>query len=520
VRELPSSWTVIALGEAGSWCGGGTPSKDVPEFWVSGGVPWVSPKDMKAEVIRDSKDHITDRAIEQSAAKRVPEGSVLVVTRSGILAHTLPVAVTEVEVTVNQDLKALTPNESIEANFVAWALRASGHDILETCRKDGTTVASIEFESLRRYQLPLAPQNEQRRIVDSVDSYITKLDNAVASLERVQAKLKAYRASALKAAVEGRLVPTEASLARAEKRDYEPAEALLARILKERRRRWEEAELANLKAAGKTPRDDRWKEKYEEPAAPDTSALPKLPEGWCWASWPQVGFSQNGRAFPSAEYRDTGVRLLRPGNLHESGRVEWNEKNTRHLPERWASDHPSYLVGPGELVINLTAQSLADEFLGRVCVTAAGEHCLLNQRIARLTPVLASTRFVLWIFKSPWFRKFVAALNTGSLIQHMFTTQLEEFILPLPPLVEQEQIADEVERQNTIAELCASSAALSIRRSGVLRQAVLKWAFEGKLVDQDPTDEPAEKLLARIRGEKAAAAPLRQSRGRTAKVTA
>ena len=123
-----------------------------------------------------------------------------------------------------------------------------------------------------------------RRIVDAIDSYLTRLDDAVASLERVQAKLKAYRASVLKAAVEGRLVPTEASLARAEKRDYEPAEVLLARILKERRRRWEEAELAKLKAAGKTPKDDKWKAKYEEPVAPDTSTLPELPEGWCWAS--------------------------------------------------------------------------------------------------------------------------------------------------------------------------------------------------------------------------------------------
>ena len=116
-----------------------------------------------------------------------------------------------------------------------------------------------------------SPASEQRRIVEAIDSYLTRLDDAVASLERVQAKLKAYRASVLKAAVEGRLVPTEASLARAEKRDYEPAEALLARILKERRRRWEEAELAKLKAAGKTPKDDKWKARYEEPVAPDTS---------------------------------------------------------------------------------------------------------------------------------------------------------------------------------------------------------------------------------------------------------
>src|SRR6267378_3319568 len=109
----------------------------------------------------------------------------------------------------------------------------------------------VPKQFLEEESLPLAPAPEQQRIVETIDSYLTRLDAAVASLERVRAKLKAYRASVLKAAVEGRVVPTEASLARAEKRDYEPADVLLARILKERRRRWEEAELARLKAAGK-----------------------------------------------------------------------------------------------------------------------------------------------------------------------------------------------------------------------------------------------------------------------------
>ncbi len=162
---------------------------------------------------------------------------------------------------------------------------------------------------------------EQQRIVDAIDSYLTRLDDAVASLERVQAKLKAYRASVLKAAVEGRLVPTEASLARAEKRDYEPAEALLARILKERRRRWEDAELAKLKAAGNTPKDDKWKAKYEEPVAPDASRLPELAEGWCWASLGAliVDGPQNGMYVPKSQYGE-GTPIIRIDDYQ----VDWS----------------------------------------------------------------------------------------------------------------------------------------------------------------------------------------------------
>ena len=134
------------------------------------------------------------------------------------------------------------------------------------------------------YEIPVPPLPEQHRIVAAIETQFTRLDAAVAALQRVQANLKRYRASVLQAACEGRLVPTEAELARAEGRSYEPADQLLQRILQERRAKWEAEQLADMKAKGKVPKDDRWKSKYREPVKPDTSELPELPEGWVWAS--------------------------------------------------------------------------------------------------------------------------------------------------------------------------------------------------------------------------------------------
>jgi type I restriction enzyme S subunit len=184
--------------------------------------------------------------------------------------------------------------------------------------------------------------------------------------------------------------------------------------------------------------------------------------------------------------------------------VEWTAENTRYLPDKWASEFPTFIVGPGELVINLTAQSLKDEFLGRVCITANGERCLLNQRIARLRPIKVSPRYLLWMFKSNVFRRFVDDLNTGSLIQHMFTSQLAEFTLPLPPLAEQHRIVAEVERRLSVIDELEMQVEASLKRAERLRQAILKRAFEGKLVPQDPNDEPASLLLERIRNTRAA----------------
>src|SRR5690606_15012393 len=136
------------------------------------------------------------------------------------------------------------------------------------------------------------------------EAYFSRLDAAVAALERVRANLKRYRASVLKAACEGRLVPTEAQLARREGRDYEPADVLLERILRERRTRWEAEELERLKAKGKPPTEERWKQKYKEPDPPDTTELPSLPEGWAWATLGQliVAGPQNGLYLPKSAY--------------------------------------------------------------------------------------------------------------------------------------------------------------------------------------------------------------------------
>ncbi len=168
-NQAADTWTIASLKDLGKWSGGGTPSKSKLHYWESGTIPWVSPKDMKTERIIDSEDHITELAISESTANLIPDGSVLIVTRSGILRHTLPVAVTTIPVTVNQDLKALTPKQGILPEYVAWALRAFGRDILNTCSKQGTTVNSIDTPALLRYEIPVAPLDQQKRIVEEIE---------------------------------------------------------------------------------------------------------------------------------------------------------------------------------------------------------------------------------------------------------------------------------------------------------------------------------------------------------------
>lgn len=500
--RLPPGWASVPLRDLGKWTGGGTPSKTVSAYWTGGSIPWVSPKDMKVPVIFDSLDHITDDAVAASAAKLIPPGSVLVVTRSGILAHTLPVARTAVAVTVNQDIKALTPAPPINPDFVAWGVRAFGMPILHACSKDGTTVASVDTELLQDFPLPVAPKAEQPRIVSALESYLTRLDDAVTTLERVQRNLTRHRASVLKAAVEGRLVPTDAKLARAEGRSYEPASVLLTRILAERRRRWEEAELAKMKAKGKAPKDDKWKTKYVEPAAPDTSALPELPEGWCWASVDQLG-DVSGGLTQNAKRNALPFQLpyLRVANVY-ANELRLDEVRTIGVSEL---EVDRVLLAPGDLLVVEGNGSI--EQIGRVALwTGSIAPCLHQNHLikVRFAPVSLATWSLCWLLAPAGRIAIESAASSTSGLHTLSLSKVQRLPIPLAPLLEQARITAEVERLRTVALAAEGEVSLSIQRSSRLRQSILKWAFNGRLVDQDPTDEPASALLERIRTEREA----------------
>ena len=191
--------------------------------------------------------------------------------------------------------------EHLYRRYVLWSLKGPGYWKQISQESAGIALQNVNAKKLATLELPLAPLPEQRRIVAEIEKQFTRLDASVAALKRVQANLKRYRASVLKAACEGKLVPTEAGLAQSEGRDYEPADRLLERILSERRARWESQE----KRRGK----------YKEPVAPDTSDLPKLPEGWVWAMVAQLLARSEYGTSVKCNYESDGLPVLRIPNI-------------------------------------------------------------------------------------------------------------------------------------------------------------------------------------------------------------
>lgn len=201
--SAPEHWLRAPLERVGVWRGGGTPAKSHTAYWSHGTVPWVSPKDIKQTYIDTAANKITPRAVEEAGLQIIPAGSILIVARSGILARTLPVAITTVPVVVNQDVKALTPAPEVDALFLYQQLSYLENDLLQRTVKPGTTVQSVDFQALKRIEVVLPPLVEQRAIAERLAIIGMSLDSARAQLRSVLGLLDAYRHALLMEALSG-----------------------------------------------------------------------------------------------------------------------------------------------------------------------------------------------------------------------------------------------------------------------------------------------------------------------------
>ncbi len=331
--ELPASWVWTTASEACVKIQDGTHFSPKVQL-EKGNYRYVTAKNVRPSGLDLADITYLREEDHKEIYKRCDtrKGDVLLV-KDGVNTGDTAINTLEDEISLLSSVCFLRPhNGLLDPRFLRYFLASPTGSALLTGRMSGTAIKRIILRRIKETKVPIAPMLDQKRIVQSIESNLTKLDAAVAALKRVKSNLKRYRASVLKAAVEGRLVPTEAELARKEGRDYEPASKLLERILKERRRRWEEAELEKLKAKGKISKttileqtalggDKKhlWKAKYKEPKSPDTTNLPELPEGWCLASVYQLARHRLGKMLDKAKNKGTPRPYLRNANVRWFG---------------------------------------------------------------------------------------------------------------------------------------------------------------------------------------------------------
>lgn len=218
--DIPDSWEWIRLSDIASFGGGKTPSMNVKSYWDNGRNLWVTSKDMKRYRIDDSIMKISDEAL--SIMNQYEPGTILIVTRSGILRHSLPVAILDKKATVNQDLKTISLFLKELNPYIFLTIKANESFILKEYHKDGTTVDSINFEKFSNILLPLPPVREQLHICSVVEGLFRLIDDLEASKQNLQDVIKQTKSKVLDLAIHGKLVPQDPT--------DEPASELLKRI--------------------------------------------------------------------------------------------------------------------------------------------------------------------------------------------------------------------------------------------------------------------------------------------------
>jgi type I restriction enzyme S subunit len=202
-RLMPDAgdWRDVSLGQLGQWSGGMTPSMARADYWSPQEVPWLSSGDIKTARLVDSAKSISFRAVNDGATTVVPEKSLVVVMRSGILRKTFPVAMTLRAMAINQDLKALQPNRGIVPEFMLHALTNAGDSILASCLKSGTTVESIEFGWLKQFRIQLPAEPEQAAIAQ----VLSDMDADIAETEARLTKARDLKQAMAQALLTGRV---------------------------------------------------------------------------------------------------------------------------------------------------------------------------------------------------------------------------------------------------------------------------------------------------------------------------
>jgi type I restriction enzyme S subunit len=473
----PHGWCWIELQKVARLESGHTPSRKYPSYW-DGGIPWIGIKDARrhhGRRIFETLQTVSQEGLDNSAARLLPAGTVCL-SRTASVGYAV---VMGQSMATSQDFVNWVCSEAMEPEFLMHLFIAEKESLLRFGK--GTTHTTVYYPEVKAFHVCVPPKREQRAIVEAIESYFTRLDDAVATLERVQRNLKRYRASVLRAAVEGRLVPTEAELARAEGRDYEPASTLAARVDRP-------ARPARFGARSSDVIVGHGALAVGNPGTP-------LPEGWMWAQLVDVARLETGhtpsRNHPEWWGGDVPWIGIKDARAHHGGVIH---ETIQHTNQDGLANSAARLLPAGTVCLSRTASvgyvvvmgkpmATSQDFVNWVCTEAIDPHWLRHVLLAD--------------------RKSLLRFGKGTTHTTIYFAEVISLHLAVPPLAEQQRIVTALDQLASHADALDEIVEINHTRLARSRQSILKWAFEGRLVDQDPADEPASRLLERIQAEHA-----------------
>ncbi len=448
--ELPPGWSRTSLARLGVWGSGGTPSRQDPEAFGEG-IPWLKIGDLSDGPVRAFEESITAKGLANSSAKLLEPGTLLVAMYGSIGK----LGITTFRCATNQAIAFCKLHEGIDLRYVFYALLNERQRLLDLGQ--GGTQLNISQTLLRAHEVNLAPAREQQRIVSRIEELFSEIDEGERALERVGRLVERYRQSVLKAAVTGELTRG-------------------------------------------------WRAQH---GGSNDSASDDLPPGWRRVAVEELCAVQTGATPKRGEAR-----------YYENGTIPWvtsGAVNARRITEanefitRSAIDETNAKVFPaGTLIVAMYGEGKTRGKVSELGIAAATNQACAALLCADLEPGLKG---YLRLFFEQHYDE-LRGQAAGGVQPNLNLSLIKQTVLPLPPQAETREICNQVAVQLSQAE--ALRLELSRRRSAAtaLRQSILKAAFSGQLVPQDPRDEPASALLARLAAEASDAPATPRRRGR------
>ena len=417
------------------------------------GRPMLSARNIENNnILFDDFRYISDEDFDREHARtRVEAGDVLL-TIVGTIGRSAVVLSGMNGFTLQRSVAVLKPS-GVLPKYLMYQFQAPfiQHHFEKNAR--GTAQKGVYLKTLGQTPIRVAPLSQQKRIVAEIEKQFSRLDEGINNLKRVKVNLKRYKAAVLKAAVEGKLVETEAEIARRENRKYETGEQLLQRILETRRSQW------------------TGKGKYKEPAAADTTDLPELPEGWVWATADQLMALITDGEHITPQRSDSGVLLLSARNVL-NGRLDFTQVD--YIPEEEHQRICKRLtITEGDVLLSCSGS------VGRSCVVPHGVKFSLVRSVAVLRPAGISSEFVCYQIQSPLLQSQIKSRQTQTAQANIFQGKIRQLVFPLPPEAEQHRIVAEVDRRLSLLRGTEIQVDVNLKRAERLRQSILQSAFRG-----------------------------------------
>lgn len=445
---MKKGWVKKTLGDVCQFRGGGTPSKTVERYW-RGDIPWVSPKDMKFEVVSDSIDHISEEAIENSATSLIPKNSVLMVVRSGILARTVPIAITGRNLTINQDLKALCPNGAIDTRFL-YRLLDSKMDVLLSMVSRGATVHRLMTEQVRSLDFALPPLPEQQRIVAILDEAFDNIAIAKANAEKNLQNARDLFENILNVVIQGKLIPQNSG--------DDPVTDLISQLEQLR-----SIAINQGKAKPEKPNQIECKDRWPF----------ELPSSWEWTRLEclTVGISDGVHKKP--EYAAEGIPFITVKNLTAGTGICFDDLNyiTR-------ADHEDFIKRThpekGDILIT------KDGTIGVVRLIETDIEFSIFVSVALIKPILRELGpYLVYALRSSCVQNQI--VRKGAALKHLYLIDLRKLAIPLPPLFEQRRIVARLDALSAETQHLASLYQQKLTALDELKKSLLHQAFTGQL---------------------------------------